>query len=89
LKEIAEVFNHLGLLSPVIISGKIFLQDLWKRNQRWDEELKRDDLYRWITIQTELKKLSHCQIPRSVAIVGDSMHVDYKLLCFCDASINA
>ncbi|CAC5399321.1 unnamed protein product [Mytilus coruscus] len=39
LSELAEVFDPMGFFSPVIVSGKIFLQDLWKRNLKWDDEI--------------------------------------------------
>ena len=34
LKVIASVFNPLGLLSPFTVSGKSFLQELWKAKGR-------------------------------------------------------
>ena len=31
LKEIASVFDPLGLFSPVLLNGKVLLQSLWKK----------------------------------------------------------
>lgn len=39
LAETMRVFDPLGLISPVVVSAKIFLQDLWKLNVSWDEAL--------------------------------------------------
>lgn len=89
LKEISEVFDPLGLFSPILISGKIFLQDLWKKHLRWDDELQGTDSLKWGSIQTELQQLSECQISRSIGIMTGDDRVQYRLLCFCDASGSA
>ncbi|CAG2200461.1 unnamed protein product [Mytilus edulis] len=89
LKEISEVFDPLGLFSPILISGKIFLQDLWKKHLRWDDELQGTDSLKWGSIQAELQQLSECQISRSIGIMTGDDRVQYRLLCFCDASGSA
>ena len=42
LKKIATVFDHLGLISPAIIKGKMLLQMLWSRGYDWDDEVYDD-----------------------------------------------
>jgi len=42
-KSIASTFDPLGLLSPILLKGKLFLQKLWSISLAWDEELP-DDL---------------------------------------------
>ena len=44
---IAKIFDPLGLLAPVSLGGKLFLQKLWKINQSWDEPLSRDLSTEW------------------------------------------
>jgi len=39
LSESSKVYDPLGLLSPVIIKAKIFIQKLWQLNVEWDEPL--------------------------------------------------
>ncbi|CAG2224942.1 unnamed protein product [Mytilus edulis] len=89
LSELAEVFDPMGFFSPVIVSGKIFLQDLWKRNLKWDDEICGDDKLKWISISSELKKISDVSIPRFIGLEANQNNVKYKLLCFCDASKRA
>ena len=36
---ISTVFDPLGLVSPVMIKAKLFIQKLWSLNLKWDEEL--------------------------------------------------
>ncbi|CAC5413978.1 unnamed protein product [Mytilus coruscus] len=89
LMELAEIFDPIGLFSPIIISGKMFLQDLWKRNLKWDDELSTEDLSKWINIRSELKRVSEVFIPRCVYLYSDSNDKICKLLYFCDASARA
>lgn len=47
LSDISKVFNPIGLVSPVLIRGKIFLQQLWSLKISWDEVLSEDLRNRW------------------------------------------
>ena len=37
LKQIASVYDPLGLYSPVTLKGKLFLQTLWNQKFSWDD----------------------------------------------------
>ncbi|CAC5398794.1 unnamed protein product [Mytilus coruscus] len=89
LSELAEVFGPMGFFSPVIVSGKIFLQDLWERNLKCDDEICGYDKLKWISISAELRKISEVSIPRFIGLEANQNNVTYKLLCFCDASKRA
>ncbi|XP_058827533.1 uncharacterized protein LOC131687460 [Topomyia yanbarensis] len=40
LSKMAQLFDPLGLVGAVIVSAKIFVQQLWAMNLSWDEELR-------------------------------------------------
>jgi len=48
LKESAKVFDPLGLLSPVTVKAKIFMQSLWQCSLDWDEPLSDKDQQQWL-----------------------------------------
>lgn len=37
--EVAQIFDPLGLISPVVIRAKVLLQELWLYKLNWDDEL--------------------------------------------------
>ena len=39
LKEIAAVFDPLGLVSPILLKGKVFLQSLLRKHIDWDDSI--------------------------------------------------
>ena len=39
LKRIASIFDPMGLICPVMLPVKVFLQNLWSENLDWDEHL--------------------------------------------------
>ena len=88
LKELASVFDPLGLVSPIVLKGKIFIQSLWDKHLEWDDVISKDELTTWQAIRSEFSKLSNYQINRCVAIKS-SENVKTRLLCFCDASSRA
>ncbi|XP_060597241.1 uncharacterized protein LOC132751136 [Ruditapes philippinarum] len=88
LKTISSVFYPLGLLSPVLLRGKVFIQSLWQKNIDWDDNLTKEDQEKWLSILIDIRKIDTLQIQRCVcAFTGHSKK--YLLLCFCDASEKA
>jgi len=48
LRDISQTFDPLGILAPVTIRAKLFMQDLWKEGIDWDEPLTTDLRTRWL-----------------------------------------
>ncbi|XP_045185375.2 uncharacterized protein LOC123543362 [Mercenaria mercenaria] len=85
LKQLASVYDPLGLFSPIILRGKMLLQTMWSKTYDWDDEIDKDCANIWATVKSDLQQISDCEIPRSVTTDG-SKETSYSLQCFCDAS---
>ena len=82
----SSLFDPLGLVSPIIITAKIILQELWLLKLAWDESVPQNLHFAWINLLTDLSTLQSLSIPRyclSTSIKGLELHG------FCDSSIQA
>ncbi|XP_022183202.1 uncharacterized protein LOC111042814 [Myzus persicae] len=79
----SRLFDPLGLVNPVIVKAKIFVQQLWKLKLAWDESLPIEHHTAWENYRKELKDITQINIPRRVT-VSDS--IQNELHIFCDAS---
>ena len=66
LKEIASVFDPLGLFSPVLLQGKVFLQSLWSKHIEWDDEISSENLAVWSSVSSNIDRLSDISIKRCI-----------------------
>ncbi|KAL4135888.1 hypothetical protein QTP88_007470 [Uroleucon formosanum] len=66
LSDINSVFDPVGLVSPVLIKGKTFIQQLWALKISWDEVLSEDVQGRWTKFYSSLRQLNQVAIPRRV-----------------------
>lgn len=82
LGELSKVFDPLGLLGPVIIKGRIFIQQLWQERLSWDEPLSNDIQSRWKTYSLELVRIQEIKVPRRVKMSNNAI----EMVGFCDAS---
>lgn len=87
MSEIARIYDPLGWLSPVVITAKILIQDLWLAGAKWDDLLPQDLLKVWMQFRKGLPTLEKVQIPRWVNTSHDLSNVE--LVGFCDASLKA
>ena len=97
LSQVAQLFDPFGLIGPVIIRAKIFMQQLWKSNVGWDEAVPQNLQQSWIDFRNELHCLNSFSAPRKVKIivyknrfikiVDQATHL--QLHGFCDASESA
>uniref|UniRef100_A0A1I8BNY0 Uncharacterized protein n=1 Tax=Meloidogyne hapla TaxID=6305 RepID=A0A1I8BNY0_MELHA len=84
LKQLASVFDPLGLASPSLLPAKLFFQSLWEKPREWDNILTEEEANKWLNI-TEKWKVSPIEIKRKIiGKIGD-----YQLHVFCDASKDA
>jgi hypothetical protein len=87
LSTISSIFDPTGLLGPVIVSHKIFMQQLWLQQIGWDEELPHDLQETWKKLCRQLPVLNNISIPRPVKIKGEITTI--QIHGFSDASERA
>ena len=85
LKQIASVYDPLGLVSPILVQGKAMLQTLWSKHLDWDDTLDDEDIALWTSIRRDLGNISQITVPRNIAMKSTTP-VKFRLACFCDAS---
>ncbi|XP_055623250.1 uncharacterized protein LOC129766687 [Toxorhynchites rutilus septentrionalis] len=83
LSSIAKLFDPLGLISPIIVTAKIFMQELALLHCGWDDPVPSEMAERWLTFYEKLEGLSELRIDRFAFISG---WVSVQLHCFADAS---
>ncbi|XP_063994835.1 uncharacterized protein LOC135172611 [Diachasmimorpha longicaudata] len=82
--EIAQIFDPLGCIAPVVVQEKILLQELWKLKVNWDDPLPDEYKNRWRTFRGGLTKLDIVTVPRWIQLSSDTINI--QIHGFADAS---
>jgi hypothetical protein len=86
LQSVASFFDPCGLVSPVVLPGKVMLQDLWKGKYEWDDPVPTVLQAKWDMLGPDIEMASRHLVPRHLGYSGGDPVV---LHCFCDASQDA
>ncbi|XP_046141252.1 uncharacterized protein LOC123987702 [Osmia bicornis bicornis] len=86
LSNIARLFDPLGWLSPITITAKILMQDLWILKCDWDSPLPAEARERWIDYCRSLSSLPTLTISRWFGSPSESAG---QIHGFSDASSRA
>ncbi|XP_053687025.1 uncharacterized protein LOC128736564 [Sabethes cyaneus] len=84
LSDTARLFDPLGLIGPVVVLAKIFVQDLWKQKNDWDEVLPDKFQSFWTEYRRNISALESLSVPRWTNFSNNLKAVE--LHGFCDAS---
>jgi len=84
LKQLASIFDPLGIVSPGLLSAKLFFQSLWEKERDWDTNLGVEESEEWGKI-IESWKIEPIEIERKVLIKNSTR----QLHVFSDASKDA
>lgn len=87
LSDIAKLFDPIGLVAPVTIRAKIFMQSLWLTGSNWDDVLTTAITAEWITYRSQLHIIEKIRIPRWIRTENNSQSI--QIHGFSDASIHA
>ncbi|RYE12372.1 MAG: hypothetical protein EOP45_22955, partial [Sphingobacteriaceae bacterium] len=85
LSDIASLFDPLGLLAPIIMRAKIFMQSLWLGTFGWDDEIPSELSQEWRAIKSMLMIGTNIKIPRWVGF--KKLNKQVSMHGFSDASI--
>ncbi|XP_039304360.1 uncharacterized protein LOC120357592 [Solenopsis invicta] len=87
LSAISRFFDPLGWIASVVITAKIFMQELWLRKVDWDSLLSSDLEERWTEYSHSLTDLKEISIPRWTNQSNSDLGIE--LHGFADASTRA
>ena len=85
LSTISSVYDPLGIVSPVILTGKQILQDLCRQKVDWDDPLPDEIIARWERWRTGLPLLEKVKRNRCVKPPGFGSPVQAEVHSFSDA----
>lgn len=80
-------FDPLGLIGPITSSVKIFMQQLWGENLKWDDPLSSESERVWAALTKNLCSLKEINIPRHLFPIDNPAIIE--LHGFSDASMEA
>ena len=86
LKCIASIYDPIGLISPVILGGRILLQEITRQNTGWDQAVDHTIQQEWIKWLDSLKLLDNVKVSRCV-IPETNRDLKYQIHLFSDASL--
>ncbi len=86
LSTVASVYDPLGLIAPVLLSGKRILQEVCKRGSGWDDPLSDRLSLRWEQWKRDLQNLQKIDVPRTYAPFSFGKPAQAELHHFSDAS---
>ena len=61
----AQMYDPMGLVTPVTVRGKILLQELWKEGRGWDDPVSDEISKKFREYYAELPQLADFRVPRA------------------------
>lgn len=86
LSEVVSVYDPIGWIGPVVLTGKLIMKESWSNDIGWKDELPDDLKEKWENFRQKLPLVNQVRIQRHMLIEN---HKAVELHGFCDASINA
>lgn len=80
---VAQLYDPNGYKSPVIVRGKILIQELWKCKKGWDEKLPEEIIDRWNEFWTDIINVERFKIHRWI---GTNSTASVQIHGFSDRS---
>lgn len=87
LSAISSIFDPLGLISPMLLPGRLILQDICKGGCNWDDPIAEDVAKSWKQWADDLQLVNELQVPRCYKGDLSGEVTSVELHHFADASL--
>lgn len=87
LSVIAQIYDPLGLVAPIVVVAKLIMQEIWLLKLNWDDMLSEKLKGDWANFLESIKGLSDLKIPRW--LFNDKQPIRIEIHGFADASLRA
>ena len=74
---ISIIFDPLGFVTPAVLEPKLIMQDLWKRNIEWDEDIPDDLAQIWSKWQATQPHYLSAEESIELHVFADASSVAY------------
>ena len=89
LRESSKIYDPLGIITPVTVRSKIFMQTLWQQKMEWDVLLNDDMAKEWLDIKHDIHEVSKIKFPRHYLTKTTKKTGITTIHVFVDASAKA
>lgn len=86
LSKISQLFDPNGYVAPVVVLGKMLMQQVWAADINWDDEVPDDIKIQWERFWSRITHLESIKIPRWIGMGHGAV---LQLHGFADSSLNA
>ncbi|CAH1963989.1 unnamed protein product [Acanthoscelides obtectus] len=86
LSAISKIFDPLGILSPVTVTVKLMIQELWQLKAGWDDIVTPKVSKGWTKFISELSSIQEIETPRQIIMTNATR---IEIHAFCDSSQRA
>ena len=86
LQDLSKTFDPLGVLTPVTISAKLFMQQLWQQKLNWDQPIPSKLTATWHSVITNLAQTPNLSISQRYQFKMEQL---LTLHVFMDVSMKA
>ena len=86
LSQVSQMYDPLGLISPVIQRGKLLFQEATRMGLLWDDPIPEGLQQSWVSWLRSLSGIEHFRFPRCL-VPGQFLDGPIEIHHFCDASL--
>ena len=83
LSLIFRIFDPLGLITPIVLMAKQFVQQIWLLGLGWDDEVPESTKIQWEKFTNKLPAISQIKAPRYISLLDPA---SFDLIAFSDGS---